>query len=285
MKIGNFCFGQVRVSQGLHGSLQNNMAIDAYGSERPLEFRAVESGRIGGAFGIGTQGEGFHLYCDCGLDVIYVHCKYNGDKRVGRGDLITRSVWSHIHISARFNGIWNPIYCYTNEGEVVYTGEAPRFQVYPYASLPKYQNLDASTGLPINNKTMKITGKFKAKMNGAIWNIRDTTNSSGKIVGQTSPNQEFESLEIETYGQVVDNNSNWIRMGGGWVAMAGVVSCSSIGDDTQCQIQLASEVAKNQALTSQNESLNTQVNVLKLELNSFVLDTPKYIKNEPQKSF
>lgn len=257
-KIGCPTYGQVRNSSGLHGGQQNGMAVDIYGSERALDFRAVEDGVAESPFDLGTKYEGFYFKGDSGLYTIYVHCHYPGNKRFKRGDFIGNSAWDHLHISCRFNGIWNPIWCYTNQEEVTYTSESG--QIYPYATLPKYQNLDASTGLPINNKTMEITGKFKAKMNGAVWNIRDATNSNGKIIGQTTPNQEFESIEIETYGQIIDNNSNWIKIGAGWVSMAGVVSCSSIGDDTQCQIQLAQEVAKNQALTVQNETLQKEVN-------------------------
>jgi hypothetical protein len=269
MKIGNPCYGQVRNSSSLHGSQQSFMAVDIYGSERPLEFRAVADGKIGGRFDAGSIYEGFHLYCDCGLDVIYVHCKWYGDVRVKRGDKITISAWSHDHTSARFAGIWDAIWSYTDPNEVTYTSEGPAFIVYPYPTLPKYRNLDASTGkLIINNKSMRITGQFKIKLNGGIWNIRSQPTTAGGTapsLGKTPPNEEFNSTEIEVYGEIANGTTLWAKYKDNvnWISGAAMVSCVAISGDAQCPIDLAKCNSDKEVLNQQVTSLTNENSALK----------------------
>ena len=268
-KTGNYLYGYNRNSSGLHGAYQDFKSVDGYGSEdgKILWLKAGDSGHCERPFDQGGIYEGFHYITDSGVDKLVVHAKFPGTQHFNKGDYVTKSAWHHFHRSTHTQAGWKPEWCVSEEGVVIYTAEGPNYQIYPYPTLPEYQNLDAVTGqLIINNISMKITGQFKAKMNGAVWNVRDIPNTTGKDIGDTKPNEEFISTEIETQGSVVNGNSNWIKYGIGWVSFAGVVSCESSGNDTQCQIDLAVEKAKNIVLTG-------KVDTLTKEVNSFVPET------------
>lgn len=282
-KTGNYLYGFNRNSSGLHGAAQNHNSVDGYGSEtgKELWLKAGDSGHCEREFDIGTVYEGFHFITDSGVDKLIVHAKYPGSKHYNKNDFITKSAWNHFHRSTLTQNGWVPEWCISDESEVIYTSEGPIFQIYAYSTLPKYQNLDAVTGLPIITKSMKITGQLKIKMNGAIWNVRETPSSTSKDIGDTKPNEELITTEIETEGQVVNGNSNWFKYGAGWVAFAGVISCTSIGNDAVCQAELTATRGLLGACNTSRNDLIVKVDQLTTEVNSFVPEPTSYVKKTP----
>ena len=238
MKLGNLCYGQVKISQSLHGAQQGGMAIDCYGSEKgkELDFKAVENGTAERPYDQGTKFEGFWFKLDSGNYAQYTHVKYPGNKHFNKGDFIGHSAWNHCHFAIQCQN-WYPYWNYSDQTEVVFTSESG--QVYPYKDLPKYQDMDILTcQLVVNNTSMRITGSFNSVSNASKWNIRTEPNSSSAIIGTLIPNTTWTAPEIEINGELANATTVWLRYQAGWVNGGCLVSCVASGD-TQCQVELA----------------------------------------------
>jgi hypothetical protein len=232
-------------------------------------MRCGDAGHAERPFDIGTIYEGFHWITDFGADKIKVHAKFPGTQHYNEGDYVTKSAWNHFHESTLTQDGWKPEWCVSDPNKVIYTSESG--VIYPYNELPEYQNLDAVTGLIINNKSMKIIGQFKCKNNNALWNVRELPNSSSNDIGDLIPNTEWIATAIEIQGEPVNGTTIWLQYQNGWVSGSCLVSCEIIGD-IQCPANLEKCLVDKSNLQAELSEAKKTISEKVIEINNLKLD-------------
>lgn len=270
MKIGSPVYGNCVNTSGLHGAAQNNKAVDMYGSERALEFRAVANGKVVRQFDLGTKYEGFDFLCDCGLKIEYVHCKAPAiGTKFSQGDKIGNSAWDHLHIACEINGIWYPIWDFTDDG-VKY--QSTKGEVWANNTLPEYENRDASTGLIINNTPMITIDQLPTFLKltstaTTTFNIRLEPKTSAQDIGDVPVGYGWYTNAV-AYGDSVDGNNKWYQIAvpdGDYKGVVGYCSAEYVKEETIDVISLDSQIS----------SLNASVNDLNAKLDTCTTELAK----------
>jgi hypothetical protein len=234
MKTGNYLYGNNKNASGLHGAQQNNTAIDSYGSEdgKELWLKAGDAGHTERPFDVGSIYEGFHFITDTGVDKLMVHAKYPGQKHFAKDAFITKSAWHHFHRSTYTKNGYRPEHNVSDPNAVTYTSESG--QVYPYNTLPKYEDDDALTGLKItlNNSTTEMITLTKTIIHchaihtAGPFNVRSEPKVADNKIGEVPLNATWDTNFVASgenvqgvtlwYGLPLSNGSiGWVS--GKWV--------------------------------------------------------------------
>lgn len=270
MKIGSPVYGNCVNTSGLHGAAQNSKAVDMYGSERALEFRAVADGKVIRQFDLGTKYEGVDYLCDCGLKLEYVHCKAPAiGTRFAQGDKIGNSVLDHLHIACEINGVWYPIWDFTDRS-VKY--QSTTGEVWEINTLPEFENRDANTGLIINDTPMIQIDQLPTflkltAINTTTFNIRLAPKLDAQDIGDVPVGYVWYTNAV-AYGDAVDGNNKWYQIAvpsGDNARTVGYCSAAYVKEETLDLIQMSADIA---SLSIQISSLKATINDLNTKLDT-----------------